>query len=283
MTTHTNRRQLTGTAEAYPQRRSFSVRHHKLPLCATTGLPRYRDRHQARDGAAAMTAGGTIFTVSSFACPECHGFHLRKMHPVEPVSSRSAEPVAVFAASIPTRTRRYVLVDIENPTCGARATVEEVATFWTILRQQAPGISPRDHVVVGASRRVADKYRPAIEGPNVKWVVGADGPDGADRALLAAIDLHRVARDYDELVIVSGDHAFSGLARRAKSFGLAVRVVTAEHPRQRKVLARDLSAAADTHTLVRLTPRLHSAGHTSSVSSAGLIHRNVHEAGVVAA
>ena len=112
--------------------------------------------------------------------------------------------------------------------------------------------------MVGASRSVVRKYRRAIHGANVRWIVGADAPDGADRALLAAIDLRRVARDYDELVIVSGDHAFADLARRAKMLGLTVQVVTAQHPEQRSMLSRELAAAADTRTLVRLegrTPR----------------------------
>ena len=109
--------------------------------------------------------------------------------------------------------------------------------------------------MVGASRRVGRKYRATLTGSNVKWVIGADAPDGADRALLGAIDLYRVARDFDELVIVSGDHAFASLARRAKRFGLSVQVVTTEHQDQRSMLSRELAAAADVHTLVRLRPR----------------------------
>lgn len=66
----------------------------------------------------------------------------------------------------------------------------------------------------------------AIGGDNVKWVVGADGSNGADRALLEAIDPRRVARRYDELVIMSGDHAFADLAHHANGLGLQVHVVT---------------------------------------------------------
>ena len=130
-----------------------------------------------------------------------------------------------------------------------------MAAFWDILKRQAPGIAPHDHVVVGAGRGVAQRYRTSITGPNVRWVTGANAPDGADRALLGAIDLYRVARHYDELVIVSGDHAFADLARRAKTFGLSVQVVTAETPEGRPMLSRELAAAADVHTLVRLKVR----------------------------
>ena len=86
----------------------------------------------------------------------------------------------------------------------------------------------------------------------MKWVVGANAPDAADHGLLAAIDLRRVARDYNELVIISGDWRFSELARRARSLGLTVHVITAQHPEQRSMLSRELAAAADIHSVVRL-------------------------------
>lgn len=238
-------------------RRNGTVGRHKLPLCMATGLARYRDRHQARHGAEAMLAGVHQFEASKFACPDCRGYHLEKIYTREPITlGPTPEPTEAFTASLTSRKRRYILVDIENPTCGAKATSVEVAAFWSILKQQAPGIAPHDHVVVGASRMVVRKYRAAICGSNVTWVVGADGADGADRALLGAIDLRRVAREHEELVIISGDHAFADLARRAKQAGLSVQVVSAEHPEQRSMLLRELAAAADTHTLVRLQPRV---------------------------
>lgn len=237
-------------------RRHSSIYRHRLPLCNTTGLDRFRDRHQARQGARAMGAGSTEFEVHTFACPDCRGYHLEMTYRREPVAlGPCPEPTEAFTASLPTRRRRYVMVDIENPTRGAKATRQEVATLWNILKQQAPGIAPHDHIVIGASRMVLRKYGAAIDGPNVKWVVGADAPDGADRAILAAIDLRQVARDYDELVIISGDHVFADLARRAKIVGLTVHVVTAQHPEHRTMLSRELSAAADLHTVIRLRPR----------------------------
>lgn len=248
ITFHTGTRQRT--AKSKPRR-------HVLPKCETTGLARYRDRHQARDGARALIAGHREYVVSSFACPDCRGWHVEKNDLPEPiVSSDTVEPTEAFSASLDARKRRYFLVDVENPTQGAKATCEEVAAFWGILKTQAPGIAPHDHVVVGASRGVARKYRAAIHGHNVKWVVGANAADAADRALLGAIDLYRVSRDFDELVIVSGDHVFADLARRAKRFGLSVQVVTAEHPEQRTMLSRELAAIADTRTLVRLERRV---------------------------
>lgn len=241
---------------ALPSSAESKASKHRLSKCEATGLARFRDRHQARDGAKALAAGSNAYDVSAFACPDCRGWHVEKTRFREPiVASVTSMPTEAFSASLGSRKRRYILFDVENPTCGAKATCEELADFWSILKQQAPGIAPRDHVVVGASRSVVRRYRAAIHGPNIKWVVGADAPDGADRALLDAIDLRRVARDYDELVIVSGDHAFADLARRAKMLGLTVQVVTAQHPEQRSMLSRELAAAADTRTLVRLEAR----------------------------
>lgn len=247
---------LDSEVNSRTSRRHSSIYRHRLPLCHTTGLDRFRDRHQARQGALAMGAGSTEFEVHTFACPDCRGYHLEKTYWREPVAlDPCPEPIEAFTASLPTRRRRYVMVDIENPTRGAKATRQEVVTLWSILKQQAPGIAPHDHIVIGASRMVVRKYRAAIDGPNVRWVSGADAPDGADRALLAAIDLRQVARDYDELVIISGDHVFADLARRAKKLGLTVHVVTAQHPEHHTMLSRELSTAADLHTVIRLRPR----------------------------
>jgi CTP:molybdopterin cytidylyltransferase MocA len=232
------------------------VRLHKLPICEATGLARYRDRHQARHGAEAMCAGRHDFEVGTFACPSCHGFHLEQIFRREPVVvGASSEPTDAFMASLPSRKRRYVLFDVENPTRGARATCAQVSSLWNIIKREAPGIAPSDHVVVGAARYVVRKYRGAINGDNVKWVVGADAPDGADRALLAAIDVRRVARDFDELVIISGDHAFVDVARRARALGLTVHVVTAEDPENGLMLSRELAAIASTRSFVRLESR----------------------------
>jgi hypothetical protein len=261
------------------RRRGGESRRHKVALCQATGLARYRDRHQAQQGAKAMLAGSREFESSTFACPDCRGYHLEKTYARQPINVGGAiEPAKAFTASLTSRKRRYVLLDIENPSRGAKAICEEVAALWNILKLQAPGIAPHDHVVVGASRLIVRKYRAAIHGANVKWVVGADAPDGADRALLAAIDLRRVAPKYDELVIISGDHAFADLTRRAKQAGLSVQVVTAEHPEQRSVLSRALVAAADTHTLIRLQPRTPKPDNvTPNTSIARLSSPHVHD------
>ena len=137
--------------------------------------------------------------------------------------------------------------------------------------------------MVGAARSVLRKYRAAIHGSNVKWIAAAEVPDGADRALLAAIDLRRVAGDFEELVIISGDRAFSDLARRAKQVGLPVHVVTVPHPDQRTMLSRELAAAADAQTEVRLEPRRETSSPvTAIVAAPSRTHRRVHSQPIAA-
>lgn len=275
----TNRNRRIDSALLSRPRRSGDARRHQLPRCERTGLTRYRDRHQARQAVDTRRAAEPHRAFATFACPDCRGFHIEHTYAgAFPSAPSRVEPVPAFTASLLTRPRRYVLFDIENPTCGAQASRAELAKLWSILTGQAPGFSDLDHIVIGASRAVAAKYLGVIHAPNVKWVFGANAPDGADRALLAAIDVHRVARDYNELVIISGDHAFAPLARRAKRLGLRVHVVNAERLDQRSVLARELADAADLRTQVRLFPRSAKELTTSTISTDGLMHRRVHSA-----
>lgn len=242
---------------------------HKLPLCSATGLARYRDRHQARDGAS-MYSSSHSFKMSTFACPNCSGYHLERLRKHGPNQEDNT------STPLLTSIRRYVLFDVENLTRGARLTRAELANLWQVVTQTI-GLTAHDHVVIGAARSVAHKYNGAITRRNVKWVLGANAPDAADRALLAAIDLRRAARDYDELVIISGDHAFAGLARRAIKLGLNVHVVTADASDQiRPMLSRELSAVAEIRTLVRLEPRMLKHGGVTPISCvSGRAHRCV--------
>lgn len=229
------------------QHATAKVARHKLPVCAATGLARYRDRHQARQGARALSAGRHSDKVNSFPCPDCKGFHLEVTRASHMSATRTVQP---HASAAERGKRRYVLCDIENLTNGAKASRDEVRQLWETLTRQEPRITPHDHVVVGSARGVARKYRPTLNDANITWVLGADAPDAADHALLAATDVRHLARHYDELLILSGDHAFADLARRARAAGLTVHVVTTQHPQQRLTLSRDLAAAANQHTQV---------------------------------
>ena len=252
-----------------PRRRQQRIQQHRLQMCAATGLARYRDRHQARAGAEALMAGSTRDQVTAWKCPDCDGWHLERLAVREPIAvGHAGVATEAFRSSLVTRRRRFFIVDIECLTFGAKATPQQVAKLWDVLRREAPGVSPRDRVLIGAARKVARRYRPAIQGPNCSWVTAADVKDGADQALLSAFDLWRTARDFDELVICSGDgNAFTDVAIQAKRAGLAVHVVTTQAPAgERSILSRKLAAAADLHTVIRLQAR--ASCHTDHTSLA---------------
>lgn len=219
------------------------ITRHKVSTCSSTGLDRYRDRHQARDAAQALsrTASNHI-KYATFACPDCRGFHLETLtRPLLPVGPTTPTPAT-------ERPSRYIVVDIEN-LVGGRATREEARDLWRTLAAELD-ITPSDRVLVGGNRHTARKLSTTIAGPNIGWAVGAMGPDGADRALLAAINLFQIAKNHHELVIMSGDHAFADLARHAANHGLNVRVVATSHLECRSSLSRELKRAADTHTTI---------------------------------
>lgn len=223
---------------------SSRITAHKLPMCRATGLDRYRDRHQARHGAAALSRADRWSKLAPFACPDCGGFHLEKLRR----RTLSVVEPAKMEAAPTSQSRRYVLVDIENLTAGS-ATRSCAKAVWRAISEEL-GITPNDHVVVGGNRYVTNKLWTTIAGANIKWVVGANGPDGADRALLAAINLRQVAKHYNELVIMSGDHSFAEQALRAKRLGLPVHVVTTQRSSGDSSLSHRLAAAADINTLL---------------------------------
>jgi len=270
---------ITSQLTSRSPRRSGNAPSHRLPLCTVTGLPRYRDRHQARDAAHSITVCSTHFKAHTYPCLDCRGVHIEKSPMLTPDLPGTTHTGTDIAAEPQARnSRRYVLVDIENLTQGAKASRAEVGQLWEALQNKVLGITHRDHVVVGAALGVHRKYRTAIHSPQSKWVVGAPVRDGADRALIAAIDIARVARDFDELVIASGDHAFAELAARASQLGMRVHVVYAENPGQRTALASQLSELADTRTQIRSDLRIHtqSKHDTNSVTVQWL--RRIHAA-----
>ena len=166
--------------------------------------------------------------------------------------------------------RTLHLVDLENlaggPWAGADALSEAVAAYRAVVRPAAG-----DHVVVATNPRIAHDARRAW--PGARILVGW-GPDGADRALLAAADPAWVRTHYGRVAIGSGDHAFAPLARRLRSLRLVVVVVaTPSH------LSGDLRRAASlVLPLPSLPSRLPSdeagrafAGHSPSEVIAGSV------------
>lgn len=256
-------------------RRASGIRRHRPSACRVTGLDRYRDRHQARHAAAAAPREGAGLQLAPFACIDCSGFHLA---PKPSAPRRSCEQTSFP----PERHRRYALVDVENITEGARRTASELAALWTSWQQGEARFSADDHVVVGAAWPVAMKYRHVFDEANVRWVIGSRGPDGADRALLAAIDLRHVARNFDELVILSGDHAFAKLASEARAMGLTVHVIAGNRTRTRSALARELARAADRTTALRMPEQVAVDTEQTVGLDAARFLKRIHQASIAA-
>ncbi len=119
--------------------------------------------------------------------------------------------------------RKIVLIDLENLLFGHHESeaAQNDQSGEQIL-SLAEARRPSDHLVVGCNPRLAFVAKDLF--PTARIVTGK-GKDGADLALVATIDLEHAASRFSELCIVSGDHAFTELARRARLSGLAVRVV----------------------------------------------------------
>ena len=121
--------------------------------------------------------------------------------------------------------RQVILVDIENLVGGAVMTAS--SAHWARTQLEAvTEISPDAHVIIGTSHIGLFPTRDVWPG---KQYLIQSGPDGADLALLEAIDDLLVNR-YDEVVLASGDGIFADAVSRLTAHGLDVTVV-AHHGR----------------------------------------------------
>ena len=118
--------------------------------------------------------------------------------------------------------RRLHLVDAENLVGHGRSTQAEMAEARRLLEQVFP-TGPDDQTVVGVDKGNVLGAGLTWPGAQVVWGVG---PDGADLALLGCSDPAWIAARYDEVVIASGDHAFSLLAADLRTLGVRVTVVS---------------------------------------------------------
>lgn len=120
--------------------------------------------------------------------------------------------------------RALHLIDIENlvgmpPVLATESDFKEAADRY---REQArPG--PLDQFIVASDR--ANAFKAAAAFPGAQLVCGA-GPDGADRALLDAIDADDVATRFDRVFVGSGDCAFTWLCCELDDRGLDVTAIT---------------------------------------------------------
>lgn len=136
--------------------------------------------------------------------------------------------------------RKIVIVDLENMMFGNHVDPSQDRSVEILELAQAR--RPTDMVIVGCNPRLAFSAKDHF--PQARIVTG-HGKDGADRVLIETLDLDHAADRFDELCIVSGDHAFADVAHAARRAGLQIRVVA-----PRFGLSTALRVYADTAVLL---------------------------------
>lgn len=132
---------------------------------------------------------------------------------------------STVTASRPTRTGRHRstrprtlhLIDLENLLCG-RVDPRSVVQVWDEYRR-VTGLRWDDHVVVSVAKRHAPATFFALPA-SVQRVIGADEADGADTALLDAVQIDWAATRFRQVMLASGDHIFGDVARTLRGEGL---------------------------------------------------------------
>lgn len=259
---------------------------HKAPSCGTSGQARYARREQAQDVVQGLRwrecrrvqAGTEPAGVDwySHPCDSCNGWHVVRLAKSAVENDRSVMSEA-FGLSLTDRADAIHAIDLENLLCGGGATLAEATALWEIYRQQGPGVAPTDLVIVAASVSVAEKFAGVFTGPNVRWAVGSNGPDGADRALLRAINVRRHSTKYGVLYVGSGDHIFSSLISEARKFGMKVRIITTERAGRKSPLSRELRATGVPQMRIRTASRELARKNRDAIALvASHSHRRIH-------
>lgn len=120
------------------------------------------------------------------------------------------------------RSRKIVLLDLENVLFGRHHDARPETMRSEEILRLAQARRPGDMVILGCNPQLA--FRAKLGFPNSRLVTGR-GSNGADNALIDCLDLAHAAKRFDELCIVSGDHAFAAVAFAARKAGMRVRVV----------------------------------------------------------
>lgn len=119
--------------------------------------------------------------------------------------------------------RALHLLDVEN-LLGGHVTASRVKVMWELYCATAE-VDNADLVVAACSHRFASRVLFALPS-RVRVVIGADVRDGADVALLEAVDAPRQATRFARVVVGSGDHAFVPLAQQFVAAGCPADLVT---------------------------------------------------------
>ncbi len=114
------------------------------------------------------------------------------------------------------------MIDIENIVGGTGAGAAAVGPTLAAYRSTMV-VHADDHVLLGSGPTLA--VAAGLAWPGAQLRLGR-GLDGADNALLDALDVDYVAAHYDRVVVASGDHAFIGLVAALRARRVAVVVLT---------------------------------------------------------
>ena len=142
--------------------------------------------------------------------------------------------------------RTLHVIDLENLVGGTDAGPDELRAAWDAYRGHGIRIAEDDHVVIATSSHVARVAWFALPATGMQRLV-RDGQDGADLALVEAVDIDHAATRYGRMVIASGDHAFTDLALDARAHHMRVQLVIG-----RGQPSRQLMAACPSRTWLRL-------------------------------
>lgn len=151
---------------------------------------------------------------------------------------RKPEPQPGFP---PGRTLH--LADIENLMGGPLTGLDRLSA----VRAQHERLTPPshgDHVISACNPRLLVDV--SLRWLRSRWLTH-HGKDGADQALLEALDADDLAARYSRVVIGSGDHAFTDLAEQLRQRGVEVSVVA-----RPGTLHRALGRAAHVHFLLHV-------------------------------
>ena len=147
--------------------------------------------------------------------------------------------------SLPTK-RSIHLIDIENLLGGCAASPSVIAKVWHQYRRVAC-VTLHDQVFVGCSHFFARQAIFSIDSLARFYI--RSGRNGAETALIDAIDPLWAARRFDRIVVASGDRAFLPWVTQVKQAGRSVELVTGAG-----TACRSLTALCDTHRFV-VAPR----------------------------
>ena len=147
----------------------------------------------------------------------------------------------------PVRPRAIHLIDLENLTGTPFADPRTIGGIWQAYISGV-GVRPGDHVVVATGPWMAATAWYLLPATGIQRRIKR-GVDGADLALIDAVDLPHDARRFGMLIIASGDHIFASLARQARTEGMSVWNISGKG-----TLARTLKAACPLHSRLRLNP-----------------------------